>query len=193
MRLIDDVKNSLIEHLETVKLLSDDSLQSICSFAVVICDSLSKGGTLFLCGNGGSASDSQHIAAELVGRFTVNRDTLRTIALTTDTSVLTCISNDFSYDEIFSRQLQALARPGDVLLVLSTSGNSSNVIKALSASASIGVVSIALLGKNGGLAKNNADFSLTVPSYSTARIQEVHILIGHIICQLIEKNLGFNS
>ena len=118
---------------------------------------------------------------------------MRSIALTTDTSVLTCISNDFSYDEIFSRQLQALARPGDVLLVLSTSGNSSNVIKALSASASIGVVSIALLGKNGGLAKNNADFSLTVPSYSTARIQEVHILIGHIICQLIEKNLGFNS
>ena len=152
MSHIDDVKNSLNEHLETVKLLSGDSLQSICSFAVVICDSLSKGGTLFLCGNGGSASDSQHIAAELVGRFTVNRDPLRSIALTTDTSVLTCISNDFSYDEIFSRQLQALARPGDVLLVLSTSGNSSNVIKALSASASIGVVSIGLLCKNGGLA-----------------------------------------
>jgi D-sedoheptulose 7-phosphate isomerase len=126
----------------------------------------------------------------LVGRFKKDRKALRSIALTTDTSVLTCVANDYSYKDVFSRQLEALARPGDVLVAISTSGQSENVLRAITTAKQLGVETIALLGKDGGEAKNLADLSLLVPSDSTARIQEAHILIGHILCDLIEEEMG---
>jgi len=164
--------------------------QSIKSAGVQIAQSLEHDGTLFWCGNGGSAADSQHLAAELVGRFKKDRKALRSIALTTDTSVLTCVANDYSYEDIFSRQLEALAREGDVLMAISTSGNSENVLRALRVAEELGVKTIALLGKDGGQAKAIADLAIVIPSDSTARIQEAHILIGHILCDLIEQELG---
>lgn len=157
-----------------------------------ISDSLVSGGTLFLCGNGGSAADSQHISAELVGRFSINRKALRSIALTTDSSVLTCVANDFSYEKIFSRQIEALASKGDILLVISTSGNSLNIINALKTARSLGVCTIGFLGRGGGKAKELVNHALVVPSDSTARIQEVHSLMAHVLCDMIEKNLGLS-
>ena len=167
-------------------LLSEELIPS----AKVVSNSLASNSTLFWCGNGGSAADSQHLAAEFVGRFNKDRRALRSIALTTDSSILTCISNDYSYESIFSRQLEALGNPGDVLIAISTSGNSPNVVHALEAARKLNIHTIALLGNDGGLAKNLASSSIVVPSSSTARIQESHILIGHILCDLIEKELG---
>ena len=131
------------------------------------------------------------MAAELVGRFKHNRRPLRSLALTTDTSILTCVANDFHYDEIFARQLEALGRLGDVLVVFSTSGQSGNIMRVLKTAKEMGLITIALLGKGGGLASELADISIVVPSDTTARIQEAHILIGHIFCELIEQELGF--
>ena len=130
------------------------------------------------------------MAAELVGRFKKDRRALRSIALTTDTSVLTCVANDYSYEDIFSRQLQALARKSDVLVAFSTSGQSENILRALKVAKDLGLKTIALLGKDGGQAKTMADEAIVIPSDSTGRIQEAHILIGHIICDLIEQELG---
>jgi D-sedoheptulose 7-phosphate isomerase len=155
-----------------------------------IAQALRTGGKLLLCGNGGSAADAQHIAAELTGRFIQERRPLAAVALTTDTSALTCIGNDYSFDDIFARQLQAIARPGDVLLAISTSGNSRNVMRAVEVARSEGVISIGLLGRDGGALRALCDLSLVVPSTVTARIQESHILIGHTLCGLIEQELG---
>ena len=141
----------------------------------------------------GSAADSQHIAAEFVGRFKEDRKPLRSIALTTDTSVLTCISNDYNFEEIFSRQLEALGQRGDVLVAISTSGNSENIKKVLIKAKKMKIKSICLLGKNGGKCKNFSDLNLIIPSQITARIQEMHILIEHLICELVEQKLGFNG
>jgi len=184
------INSNFDEHLEVVRTVSELCPKSIENGAKIIAKSLLNAGTLFWCGNGGSAADSQHLAAELVGRFKQNRKALRSSALTVDTSVLTCVANDFSYEDIFSRQLEALARNGDVLVGISTSGNSKNVLSAFKMAKDLGVTSIALLGKDGGQAKSFSDLSIIVPSHSTARIQEMHILIGHIFCDLIEKELG---
>jgi D-sedoheptulose 7-phosphate isomerase len=178
------------EHLEVVKMTSKLNSDAIITATQKIAHSLSHGGTLFWCGNGGSAADSQHLAAELVGRFGRDRKALRSVALTTDTSVLTCVANDYSYASIFSRQLEALARPGDVLVAISTSGKSTNIVDALKIAKALDVTTIALLGKDGGPAKSLSDLSIIIPSDSTARIQEAHILIGHILCDLIERELG---
>lgn len=148
---------------------------------------LANGGKILLCGNGGSAGDAQHIAAELVGRFETERRGLAAIALTTDTSALTAIGNDYGYDRVFSRQLEALARPGDVLVAISTSGNSSNVVKAVELANELGVNTVGLLGGSGGKLKDMVSLPLVVPSSQTARIQECHILIGHIWCSLIDE------
>tara|TARA_B100000035_G_C20872993_1_gene497084 strand:- start:232 stop:819 length:588 start_codon:yes stop_codon:yes gene_type:complete len=158
----------------------------------IIFKSLKKGGTIFWCGNGGSAADSQHIAAEFVGRFKKNRKPLRSIALTTDSSVLTCVSNDYSFEEIFSRQINALGRKGDVLVAISTSGNSKNVKRALIEAHKMGIKTIGLLGKNGGSCKNYVDVPMIIPSNNTARIQEIHILIEHLLCEIIEHKLGLD-
>ena len=158
----------------------------------IIVKSLKKGGTIFWCGNGGSAADSQHIAAEFVGRFKKNRKPLRSIALTTDTSILTCVSNDYSFEEVFSRQIDALGRKGDVLVAISTSGNSRNVKRAIIQAQKMGLKTIGLLGKNGGTCKNYVDVPLIIPSNNTARIQEIHILIEHLLCEIIEHKLGLD-
>jgi D-sedoheptulose 7-phosphate isomerase len=158
----------------------------------IIVKSLKKGGTIFWCGNGGSAADSQHIAAEFVGRFKKNRKPLRSIALTTDTSILTCVSNDYSFEEVFSRQIDALGRKGDVLVAISTSGNSRNVKRAIIQAQKMGLKTIGLLGKSGGTCKNYVDVPLIIPSNNTARIQEIHILIEHLLCEIMEHKLGLD-
>ena len=151
---------------------------------------LRAGGKILICGNGGSAADAQHIAAELVGRFGHTRRGLPAIALTTDSSALTSIGNDFGFDAVFSRQVEALARPGDVLIGISTSGNSRNVIAAVQCAADMGVSTLGLLGGQGGALKGLLDQSILAPSSDTPRIQECHILIGHTLCGLIEQELG---
>jgi len=190
MNPLETIYVHLKEHREVIGSISELHARQISEAASKIVQSLSNGGALFWCGNGGSAADSQHLAAELVGRFKKDRKALRSIALTTDTSVLTCVANDYSYNDIFSRQLEALARSGDMLIAISTSGNSENVLRALRLAEGMGVKTIALLGKDGGQAKMLADQAIIIPSDSTARIQEAHILIGHILCDLIEQELG---
>ena len=184
------IHRNFSENLQTIKLVHDALADPIKKISQILAQSLTNGGTLFWCGNGGSAADSQHLAAELVGRFKKNRKALRSLALTTDTSVLTCVANDYSYDDIFARQIEALARPGDVLIGISTSGHSENVSRAFKAAKDMNLNTIAMLGKGGGTAKDLADFALVIPSDSTARIQEAHILIGHILCELIEEEMG---
>ena len=151
---------------------------------------LAQGGKILFCGNGGSAADSQHMAAELTGRFIKDRRPLAAIALSTDSSALTCIGNDYSFAEVFARQLTALARPGDALVAISTSGNSANVIRAAHAAHAAGVLVIGLLGRDGGQLKAICDQAIVVPGAATARIQEAHILIGHTLCGVIEAELG---
>ncbi len=184
------VHENFTEHLQIVEFVRKSLAEPIAKIGQLLAQSLARGGTLFWCGNGGSASDSQHLAAELVGRFKKNRRPLRSVALTTDTSILTCVANDFSYVDIFSRQIEALGRPGDVLIGISTSGNSENVLRAFKAAKEMGLITTALLGKGGGPAKNLVDHALVIPSDSTARIQEAHIFIGHVLCELIEQELG---
>jgi len=190
MNYIEKISVHFNEHLQIISALHASYINSIQSTGFQIAGSLKEGGALFWCGNGGSAADSQHLAAELVGRFKKDRKALRSIALTTDTSVLTCVANDYSYEDIFSRQLEALASGGDVLVAISTSGSSENVLQALKVAKKLGVKTIALLGKDGGQAKALVDLAIVIPSDSTARIQEAHILIGHILCDLIEQELG---
>lgn len=156
----------------------------------LIAKEFASGNKLMLCGNGGSAADSQHIAAEMTGRFIKDRKPLPAIALTTDTSALTCIANDYSFEDVFARQIGALGRSGDVLIAISTSGNSGNVIKAMHVAKEHGIKIIALSGRDGGQMKALADLSIIVPSQTTARIQEAHIFIGHMICGLVEIQLG---
>lgn len=145
------------------------------------------GGKALFCGNGGSAADAQHLAAELVGRFQLERQGLPALALTVNTSVLTAIGNDYSYADVFARQVEALARPGDALVGLSTSGNSANVIEAFRRARTLGLTTIALTGRGGGKLREFADILLDVPSIETPRIQECHTLIGHCLCEAVER------
>jgi D-sedoheptulose 7-phosphate isomerase len=149
--------------------------------------SLGNGGKILVCGNGGSASDAQHFAAELVGRFMRERRALASIALTTDTSILTALANDYAFDRVFARQVEALGRPGDVVLGISTSGQSANVLAAFAAARALGLAVVALTGRDGGEVGRSADIHINVPSPSTARVQEVHRTLLHAICELIER------
>ena len=142
-----------------------------------------------LAGNGGSAADAQHIAAELVGRYGFDRPSIPSLALTTDTSNLTAIGNDYGYDQVFSRQLEGMGQSGDIFIGISTSGNSTNIVKAFESAKKKGIKTVALVGRDGGLMAKMADMSIIVPSDSTPRIQESHILIGHILCDIIEKEI----
>lgn len=151
---------------------------------------LSQGGKLMLCGNGGSAADSQHFAAELTGRFVKDRRPLAALALSTDTSALTCIANDYSFDDVFSRQVMGLGRSGDCLLAISTSGNSRNVLRAAEVARATGIGVIGLFGRDGGALRPLCDVAIVVPSATTARIQEAHAFIGHSLCALVEEGLG---
>jgi D-sedoheptulose 7-phosphate isomerase len=149
--------------------------------------SLRQGGKILFAGNGGSAADAQHLSTELVVRYKANRRALASIALTTDTSLLTAAANDFSFDEVFSRQVEGLARPGDVFIGISTSGNSPNILRALTAAREVGAIPAGLSGRDGGKMVGLAEPLLIVPSPTTARIQEMHILIGHMLCDAIER------
>jgi len=170
---------------QVAETLSEEILHS----AYSIRDCLSAGGKLLLMGNGGSAADSQHIAAELIGRFKKDRKAIPALALTVDSSSLTALGNDYGFEFIFSRQIEALANPNDAVIGISTSGNSKNIIRALNLAREIGAKTIGLMGNNGGKMKDCVDIGIIVPSNDTARIQEVHITIGHIICEIIEQDL----
>lgn len=151
---------------------------------------LAAGGKLMFCGNGGSAADSQHLASELTGRFVNDRRPLAGLALSTDSSALTCIGNDYAFDEVFARQVAGLGRAGDGLVAISTSGNSRNVLRAVAVAREAGIHTLGLLGRDGGALREACDAAIVVPSQVTARIQEAHILIGHTLCGLIEAELG---
>jgi D-sedoheptulose 7-phosphate isomerase len=173
-----------------VKQVALEHADDIARLAARFARTLSQGGTLFFAGNGGSAADAQHIAAEYVVRYTRDRRALPAIALTTDTSILTAGGNDLGFDEIFSRQVDALARPGDLLVLHSTSGESANVIRAARAAKAKGAGVVAMLGKGGGQLRALVDDALVVPAAETARIQEVHLAAEHVICALVERELG---
>ena len=180
------IKQELNEHMLTLDATMG-SIGSALEVAAKICiDSLKKGGKILIFGNGGSAADAQHIAAELVGRYKMERKGLSAIALTTDSSSLTAIANDFGYEHVFDRQIEALANTEDVVIGISTSGNSKNVINAIQLAKKIGCKSIGLTGKSGGYMSKICNINLIIPAQETARIQEMHILVGHIICHLIE-------
>jgi D-sedoheptulose 7-phosphate isomerase len=159
------------------------------SAAQLCVDSLRSGGKIILCGNGGSAADSQHLAAELMGRFLVDRAPLPALALTVDTSALTAIGNDYGYDEVFARQLRGVGRPGDVLIGLSTSGTSKNVVRAFEAARAMGIGLVSLTGQSASSMSDMADVAVRVPSGQTNHIQEMHIAVGHIICAIVEEAL----
>ena len=164
--------------------------QPVLDAAAAITASMQSGGTLLLFGNGGSASDAQHVAAEFIGRFQQDRPALAAIALTTDTSVLTSIANDCGYDRIFGRQIEGLGRRGDVAFGISTSGGSANVLVALQAAAARGLQTIALTGRDGGAVGRAAAIHINVPSASTQRVQEVHRTLLHVICDIVERSLA---
>ena len=186
------IKKHILEHSAVLDSLFqlDESIEKVAN--LLLC-CLEKGGTIFWCGNGGSASDSQHLAGELVGRFVGDRRPLKSISLTADSAVMTCIVNDYGYEHIFSRQIEALGVEGDVLVGISTSGNSENVLHAFEIAKQKGIITIGLLGKGGGKAHQLVNQSIIVPSESTARVQEMHILIGHILCDIIEEVLNLKK
>lgn len=187
--MIESVRAAFTSHIETIIKVEESLSQTVVDTVDLIVDALAKGNKLLIMGNGGSAADAQHFAAELVGRFLMERRPLPAIALTTDSSALTAIGNDYGFDAVFSRQVEALASAGDVVFGISTSGNSPNVLAALEQGRQAGCVTISLLGRDGGGIKNLSDIALIVPSNHTPNIQESHITIIHILCDLVEKKL----
>jgi len=173
-------------HLETIQSVIGSMEASLEYAANLIVTTLKNGNKVLLCGNGGSAADAQHIAAELTGRYKSERRGLPAIALTTDTSALTAISNDYGYAKVFDRQVEALANKGDLLIGISTSGNSDNIISALSTAKALGCTTLGLSGHDGGKMNKLCDVNLVVPSDDTPRIQEMHILFGHTLCQIVD-------
>jgi D-sedoheptulose 7-phosphate isomerase len=182
--------NSLNEHLAAIQSLLKDKLANIEAAGEVICEALSRGNKILLCGNGGSAADAQHIAAELVGRYENVRKAFPAIALTTDTSALTALSNDFGFDEVFARQVQGLASEGDVLIAISTSGKSPNVLKGAEAARQMGCRTIALTGAAAEPLASACDVAVVVPSQRTSRVQEAHITIGHLWCEIVDTRMS---
>ncbi len=184
---LDQVFSELNELRDLIERFPVEEAGKVVRMAETIARAISSGNVLFTCGNGGSAADAQHIAGELVGRFRRKVRGYKAFALTTNSSIVTALANDYSYDEIFSRQLESRAREGDVLLALSTSGNSPNVIRAVEAASTLGVTSLAFSGKDGGAVAGSADIALVVPHDDFARIQEIHMTLGHILCGLVEE------
>ena len=194
--MIDDSKKMILDYALAGASLRENFLTShagaISSMAKVIAASLAQDGKILFCGNGGSAADAQHLAAEFVNRFLMDRPPLPGIALTTDTSALTAIGNDFGFDHIFSKQVRALGRQGDILLAISTSGASPNITEALKAARELNMITMGLTGKGGGDMPALCDYLLNVPDDSTALIQEVHITVGHLLCRLVDYYLFEN-
>ena len=187
--MIDYIRNHIREsnRVKNELLVDELLLETIREISLSIVDAYENGNKVLIAGNGGSAADAQHIAGELVSRFYFDRPGLASIALTTDTSILTAIGNDYGYEKIFSRQIEANGAKGDIFIGISTSGNSKNIIEALKISRSIGVTTVGLTGTSGGLMTDLCDYCIKVPSSETPRIQESHILIGHIICAIVER------
>ena len=181
---------SLAEHQAAIQALLDTRLGEIESSGRLICETLAAGNKILLCGNGGSAADAQHIAAELVGRYEQHRRAFPAISLTTDTSALTAISNDYGYEEVFARQVAGLAVAGDLLIAISTSGHSPNVVKAAEKARELGGKTIALTGCSGQPLSSSCDLAVVVPSERTARVQEAHITIGHLWCEMVDRALS---
>jgi D-sedoheptulose 7-phosphate isomerase len=187
--LFDELRSQIQANIDTTCELAKEYLQVIIKVGEKMAAAIKKGNKIFLCGNGGSAADSQHIAAEFINRFRKERRPLSAIALTTDTSVITSISNDYGYKYVFSKQISALGQNGDILVGISTSGNAGNVINAVKAAKNKGLFIIGLTGDGGGKLKEYVDLCIRVPSHDTPRIQEAHILIGHLLCDIIEKSV----
>lgn len=185
------IESSIHENIELKKVLLTKSQDTITRAAQQLITTINNDGKVILCGNGGSAADAQHIAAELVVRLknTSNRPAIAALALTVDTSIITASSNDFGFDFVFSRQIEALGNHGDTLIAISTSGNSSNVVEAVNMAHEKGLYVIGFLGEDGGKLFKLVDLAILVPSRDTARIQECHILIGHILCDILEQEL----
>ena len=170
-------------------LRSPEVVLTVAKVSEILVNALKQGNKALLFGNGGSAADAQHIAAELVGRFAFDRPALPALALSVNSSCVTAIGNDYGFNRVFSRQLEALARPGDIAIAISTSGNSTNVLHAISTARKIGLKTIGLTGRSGGNLRNAVDYCICVPSNETPRIQECHILVGHIISELVEREI----
>ena len=181
---------SFDEHQSAIELVRHHLIEELVAVGEKMASVLHCGGTIYWCGNGGSAADSQHLAAELVGRFKGDRRALRSVAISADSSILTCVGNDYGFSRVFSRQIEALGHAGDLLVAISTSGNSENVVTGLESARFLGLHTVGLFGNEGGKARCLVDHAIVVPSITTARIQEAHILIGHCLCDLIEHNLG---
>ena len=189
MNSINEQIKEIMSESSSLIVTSIDLSEEIADATTAIIECLKAGNKIILFGNGGSAADAQHISSELIGRFQKERQSLPAIALTTDTSIITSIANDYSFDTVFSRQCESLVSKGDVVLGISTSGNSKNVENGIITAKKKGALSIGLLGEDGGTIKNVVDISIQVPSKNTARIQEVHRVIYHTICELVEKNI----
>ena len=184
--MMEMVHDQMLSHQKTVERSMEEIQSYIYTACIIATDTLAHGNKILLCGNGGSAADAQHIAAELTGRYKSERRGLPAIALTTDTSALTAIANDYGYDRVFDRQVEALAQKGDLLIAISTSGNSKNIHNAIRTAKALDCRTIGLSGKDGGEMNDLCDINIVVPSHDTPRIQEMHILIGHIIAQAID-------
>jgi len=183
----DKIKDIFLESIHIKEEIMRTSISQIIDIADLIIESLKKNGKVLLFGNGGSAADSQHIAAELIGRFKKDRSSLAAIALTTNTSVLTSLANDYGYEVVFAKQIEALGNKNDIVIGISTSGKAKNVLLGIKQAKKMGIKTIALTGGDGGELAKTADLSLLVPSTVTARIQEAHIIIGHIVCEMVEE------
>lgn len=195
--MFDEAKKRVLDHARAGARLREDFFEEhadlIVDTARTLAVCLARGGKILFCGNGGSAADAQHLAAEFVNRFVIDRPPLPAIALTTDSSILTSIGNDFSFDEVFSKQVLALGSPGDILVGISTSGNSENVVRALRAAREKSVLSIALTGRQGGKMAELADILINVQEETTALVQEIHITAGHLLCGLVDYYLFQNA
>jgi D-sedoheptulose 7-phosphate isomerase len=187
---MEEIKRMIEDSIQAKEKMLEMHSQTIRQIAEQMCRVLENGGKILWCGNGGSAADAQHLSCELVSKFYVDRDALPSIALTTNTSILTAIANDYNFEVVFRRQVEALGRKGDLIVGISTSGNSKNVIEALKKAREIGMFTVGFTGSTGGAMKEFCDILLNVPSTDTPRIQEAHITAGHIICYLVEKHFA---
>ena len=182
-----DYLSLIAEHEQTITLMKAECLTDISRFAEACREAIAAGHTVYLMGNGGSACDCEHFAAELVGRFQRERQAMASVALTTDTSILTALANDYGFESVFSRQVEALVRTGDVVVGLSTSGNSPNILKGLVKARECGALTVGMTGRSGGAVKDLCDICIRIPSEVTARIQEAHLLVEHLVCQRLEE------
>lgn len=187
--MIQEITSQLAAHRDVIARIENELSPQIAEMVTHMVETFTHGGKLLVMGNGGSAADAQHFVAEIVGRFKLERRGLPAVALSTDTSILTAIGNDYGFDKIFKRQIEALAAPGDLIVGISTSGNSPNILQALELGRVMGCRTVGLLGKDGGTIKDVCHLALIVPSNDTPRIQEGHITIIHIVCDLLEKAL----